>query len=329
MNTSTHDSTQEADLLAQLELEEETQDLEPIQDDILLEMELEEEAEEELEVSTPSPRRWLRRLRFCVHYVLICSLVFVVLLGATNYEAYIALAKNWIAPGQLEQEQEKLEQILDATRFTTALAHASGVEEQKEETKTHRIREEKLKQDMEENNLALSRDWFGAKNFLKDANDIVFDVEITPYDNRIVIPRIGKNIPLVNVENQRPNEEFNWDDIFMKELEKGVVKYPGTSDPGEIGNSFVFGHSSNFPWIEGNYNDVFALLDNLTFEDTVIVYYNQKKYTYVVRKKRIVKPGFMRIVDETTVAKKELTLMTCWPIGTTLNRLIVTAELIE
>jgi sortase (surface protein transpeptidase) len=28
-------------------------------------------------------------------------------------------------------------------------------------------------------------------------------------------------------------------------------------------------------------------------------------------------------------SKSEITLMTCWPVGTTLNRLIVTGELME
>jgi sortase (surface protein transpeptidase) len=30
------------------------------------------------------------------------------------------------------------------------------------------------------------------------------------------------------------------ENIFMKELEKGVIRYPGTALPGEKGNSFIF-----------------------------------------------------------------------------------------
>jgi sortase (surface protein transpeptidase) len=36
----------------------------------------------------------------------------------------------------------------------------------------------------------------------------------------------------------------------MKELEKGIIRYPGSAKPGENGSSFIFGHSSNFPWIK-------------------------------------------------------------------------------
>ncbi len=44
--------------------------------------------------------------------------------------------------------------------------------------------------------------------------------DIIPYENRIVIPKIGKNIPLVDVA---VDQEFDFDhmeNIFMKELEK-------------------------------------------------------------------------------------------------------------
>lgn len=47
---------------------------------------------------------------------------------------------------------------------------------------------------------------------------------------------------------------------------------------------------------------------------------------YVVREKNIVKPGHVSSLGETP-NKKQLTLMTCWPLGTTLNRLLVITEL--
>jgi sortase A len=114
----------------------------------------------------------------------------------------------------------------------------------------------------------------------------------------------------------------------MKELEYGIVRYPGSAKPGEKGNSFIFGHSSNFPWIAGEYNDVFSRLGQVEVGDIVFSYYGQKKYKYRVIEKKVVKPNDIGVLknDET---KKELTLMTCWPIGTTLNRLIIKTELIE
>lgn len=108
---------------------------------------------------------------------------------------------------------------------------------------------------------------------------------------------------------------------MLQELENGVVKYPGSAYPGEVGNSFIFGHSSNFSWAEGLYNDVFAQLGELRKEDEIIIYFEQKKYIYRVINTQVVRPGYVDNSDNE--GKKLLTLMTCWPVGTTLNRLLI------
>ncbi len=46
----------------------------------------------------------------------------------------------------------------------------------------------------------------------------------------------------------------------------------------------------------------------------------------MVREKNIVKPGHVSAIGDTP-NKKQLTLMTCWPLGTTLNRLLIVTEL--
>jgi sortase (surface protein transpeptidase) len=89
----------------------------------------------------------------------------------------------------------------------------------------------------------LSADYFN-----QDVSHISLSVNIAPYEDRIIIPKIGKNIPLVNVEHHDADSSNEWQKIFMKELENGVVKYPGSADPGQKGNSFIFGHSSNYLW---------------------------------------------------------------------------------
>lgn len=166
----------------------------------------------------------------------------------------------------------------------------------------------------------------GLSYFDQDIADISLSLEITPYEDRILIPRIGKNIPLINVEHKDASNSKEWNTVFMKELENGIIKYPGSADPGTEWNSFIFGHSSNYPWAKGNYNDVFALLNEVQTWDEIIVFFKQRKYVYVVREKSIVKPGHVSSLGETP-NKKQLTLMTCWPLGTTLNRLLVITEL--
>jgi sortase A len=114
----------------------------------------------------------------------------------------------------------------------------------------------------------------------------------------------------------------------MKELEFWVVRYPWSARPWKNGNSFIFGHSSNFPWIAGKYNDVFARLWQMEKWDTIYSYYGQKKYKYKIIEKKVVSPNDVGVLKNDK-NKKQLTLMTCWPIGTDINRLILIADLVE
>ncbi len=43
---------------------------------------------------------------------------------------------------------------------------------------------------------------------------------LVPYDNRIIIPKIGKNIPLVDVRIDAGFDLDHMENIFMQELEK-------------------------------------------------------------------------------------------------------------
>lgn len=167
---------------------------------------------------------------------------------------------------------------------------------------------------------------FGVDHFDQDVPQVTLSVNVTPYEDRIVIPKIGKNIPLVNVEHHDASNSAEWHKVFMRELENGIIKYPGSADPGQQGNSFIFGHSSNYPWAKGDYNDVFALLNELDKGDEIIVYFEQKKFVYVVKEKKVVKPGHVSSLGGTDTMK-QLTLMTCWPLGTAINRLLVITEL--
>jgi LPXTG-site transpeptidase (sortase) family protein len=64
------------------------------------------------------------------------------------------------------------------------------------------------------------------------------------------------------------------------------------------------------------------LLDKVTFDDEIIVYFGQKKFKYKIREKKVISPGDVSVLKRDK-GKSEITLMTCWPVGTTLNRLIV------
>jgi LPXTG-site transpeptidase (sortase) family protein len=119
---------------------------------------------------------------------------------------------------------------------------------------------------------------------------------------------------------------------LQKDLEKGVVHYPGTALPGQRGNAYIAGHSSNYAWSHGAYNYVFKGLNDLAPGDRITItmaFANGKKifYNYTVSLKEEVSPDDARIFAQSR--SQELTLTTCWPLGTNTRRIMIKAQLQE
>jgi sortase A len=140
----------------------------------------------------------------------------------------------------------------------------------------------------------------------------------TTKNNILSIDKISLNSPIMwNVE----------DESIIEKLKDGVVHYKNTGLPGEGGNIFIVGHSSNYSWVNSQYNSVFALLDKLIRGDQIFIYYKSKKYTYEVVDQKVISPKNVEVIDNTN--EEILTLMTCWPVGTSLNRLVIQAKLLK
>lgn len=110
---------------------------------------------------------------------------------------------------------------------------------------------------------------------------------------------------------------------YFKALESGVAHFKGTAKPGENSNIFIFGHSSFYADQPGNYKQIFRHLDELKKESEIIVWYQNKKYTYLTDEIKIVEPNDKGVLKPSKSEK--LTIMTCWPPGSILQRLIVIA----
>lgn len=258
-------------------------------------------------------QKWCWVLGSITKYILTASFIFVMLMAFTNYSAYITIAKSYLNPEAIAQSEKNMHKSLEVSQISVA-------------KKQDWTLEEKTKKDLDED-IYRSKD---LRSILWDVRkeDIQLDIEVIPFVNRMVIPKIGKNIPLVDIAQGKVEWLHELNDIFMEELQWGVVRYPGSARPWEFGNSFIFWHSSNFPWVKWDYNDVFALLDKLEIWDEVISYYEGKKYTYKIKQKKVINPNDVSILKRDT-GKKEITLMTCWPIWTTYNRLLVIGELVK
>ncbi len=146
---------------------------------------------------------------------------------------------------------------------------------------------------------------------------------MTPVDEEygIVIPKIGANSRVIADVSPYNEKEY------QVQLTKGVAHARDTAYPGQFGNTFIFAHSAS-NWYQANqYNAVFYLLNKLTKGDDIYLFYKGTKYKYTVTEHKIVDSNAFEYLKQDHSAKK-LTLMTCWPAGTTLKRYIVEASLI-
>jgi len=143
-------------------------------------------------------------------------------------------------------------------------------------------------------------------------------------ESKIIIPKINVEIPVVyDVDTVEES-------AVQKGLERGVVHYATTPNPGEIGNGVIFGHSANNILNHGKYKFAFVLLKRLEAGDVFYVQKDGKRYAYKVFDKKVVPPTDISVLYPSFPDKPStFTLITCDPPGTSLNRLVVTAEQIS
>lgn len=136
-------------------------------------------------------------------------------------------------------------------------------------------------------------------------------------NNYLNLPVIGVKAPVSWGIKNSPNE-------VAAGLSKGLIQIQGTAFPGEVGNVFITGHSSNYPWAKGSYNNVFAILNKVVVGDMVQIKYKEIDYLYKVKTIKVVEPDNISVLESKN--ESVLTLMTCTPVGTSLRRLIVVAD---
>jgi LPXTG-site transpeptidase (sortase) family protein len=146
---------------------------------------------------------------------------------------------------------------------------------------------------------------------------------LVPVDEQfgIVIPKIEANAKVIaNVDAENPA-------VYQRALTQGVAQASGSANPGETGNIFIFAHSGQDILQANRYNAVFYLLSKLEKEDEVDVFFRSQRFQYSVTSTKIVNPEETSYIEnDPSSGQKKLTLMTCWPGGTTLKRLVVEAE---
>ncbi|MBX4204815.1 MAG: sortase [Candidatus Doudnabacteria bacterium] len=135
------------------------------------------------------------------------------------------------------------------------------------------------------------------------------------------IPKLNIQAPLVF--SRDPSE-------FDRDLERGVIHYPGTALPGNTGTMYVSGHSSDYIWKHDKFATIFTKINYLAAGDDIFITVYGKdgkvyNYRYRVTGQNVYSADDQTQFIDNTAAK--LNLSTCWPIGTSKNRMVVSATL--
>lgn len=159
-------------------------------------------------------------------------------------------------------------------------------------------------------------------NYYQKAASPEANKPLVPIDDEfgIVIPKLFANARVVANVNPYNEREYQF------ALTQGVAHAKGTALPGQEGNIFLFSHSSANFYEANRFNSIFYLIDKLNTSDTIELYYKKEKFVYVVSNKKIVDAKDVSYLTQKS-QEKTLTLMTCWPAGTSFKRLLVIASL--
>ena len=122
---------------------------------------------------------------------------------------------------------------------------------------------------------------------------------------RIQIPAIEIDAPVVQGDG--------WE-----QLKKGVGQNIGSANPGQNGNVILSAHNDV-------YGELFRYLDKLQAGDQVILYTQQRQYTYVVDRTAIVEPTAVEVMAST--GSPTVTLISCYPYLIDDQRIVVFARL--
>lgn len=133
-----------------------------------------------------------------------------------------------------------------------------------------------------------------------------------PKDNRLVIPSIGVDMPILEGPTQSVLDRG------------GIWHLPNTSNPVNGSNMVLSGH--RWMYLPPSSRTLY-LLDKVAIGQPVIVYWQGQEYDYRVYQQQIVDPTQVSILGPTTTPR--LTIFTCTPLFSTKHRLVLYGELIS
>jgi sortase A len=160
----------------------------------------------------------------------------------------------------------------------------------------------------------------------------------TPKTNTPAKPAIATDPPLALTEGQgfaivripRLGDGYHWvivEGVSHDDLEEGPGHYPGTAQPGQLGNFVVSGHRTT-------YGAPFNRLGELRPGDLITIQTRYRTWKYKVLDTKIVDPSATWTIFPVpgqlgaVPTKRLMTMTTCNPEYSAAQRMIVTSELV-
>ncbi|MFZ5376744.1 MAG: sortase [Patescibacteria group bacterium] len=160
-----------------------------------------------------------------------------------------------------------------------------------------------------------------AQLFIPDFSSINLDGRSKYKDYGIRIPKIFLDEPVVfNVD---PNNK----EAYTQALKRGIAHASSTSFPDNGGLGYYFAHSSTTEF-KTQYNAIFYLLGKLEVGDDIYIWHDGQKNHYQVIEKQVTEPNNVEFLYREQ-ANESIVLQTCWPPGTTKQRMLIFAERVE
>jgi len=120
------------------------------------------------------------------------------------------------------------------------------------------------------------------------------------------------------------NVNANDEREYTQVLKEGVAHAKGAAFPGQKKLIYIFGHSTNGIWNVAAYNAVFYQIKDLENDDLIILHLGEESFYYKVSAKEVVKSNDVDYINNKQ-DQDLLLLQTCWPPGTSWQRIFITA----
>lgn len=145
-------------------------------------------------------------------------------------------------------------------------------------------------------------------------------ISADPLPQRIIIDAINTDVTVINPISRNIA-------TLDAALKRGVVRHPDSGDFRVGGNLFLFGHSSYLPTVHNTNYRAFNGIQKLENGDTVRVQSSDYEYVYAVTRVSQVSARATEVLVGGEDDK--LTLVTCNSFGSTDDRFVVEAKLVD